>query len=184
MKMWDVNLHNKFISKLGKRKTNSQYLIGYLDKTVRPLVLIMPEISGYVKTFKVEDKINKLMLFRIEDEKLLEKYEAIWTKIEDLKNIKLTSVPAYDEKYLKSKTRTYGGKLYADFRDLNVLEDDIECESFIVISIDSLFVYDEKYYYLQVYLDNCTYKTVKKTNDKLSWWKYCWWLDIISAGLR
>ena len=57
-----------------------------------------------------------------------------------MKNIKLTSLPAYDDKYLKSKTRTYGGKLYADFRDLNVLEDDIECESFIVISIDS-FLY-------------------------------------------
>ena len=137
MKMWNVNLDNKVISKLGKRKTNSQYLIGYLDKTIRPLVLIMPKISGYVKTFKVEDKINKLMLFRIEDEKLLEKCKAIWT---NLKNIKLTSLPAYDDKYLKSKTRTYGGKLYADFRDLNVLEDDIECESFIVISIDS-FLY-------------------------------------------
>ena len=36
---------------------------------------------GYVKTFKVEDKINKLMSFRIDDEKLLEKYKAICTKI-------------------------------------------------------------------------------------------------------
>ena len=40
---------------------------------------------GYVQTFKVEDKINKLMSLRIDDEKLLEKYKAIWTKIEDLK---------------------------------------------------------------------------------------------------
>ena len=40
-------------------------------------------MSGYVKTFKVEDKINKLMSFRIDDEKLLEKYKAIWTKIKD-----------------------------------------------------------------------------------------------------
>ena len=44
---------------------------------------------------------------------------------------------------------------------LNVPEDDIECEPFIVISIDSLLVYDNKYY-LQVYLDNCAYKTVNK----------------------
>ena len=36
-------------------------------------------MSGYVKIFKVEDKINKLMSFHIDDEKLLEK--AIWTKI-------------------------------------------------------------------------------------------------------
>ena len=42
-------------------------------------------MSGYVKTLKVENKINKLMSFGIPDEKLLEKYGAIWTKIEDLK---------------------------------------------------------------------------------------------------
>ena len=40
-------------------------------------------------------------------------------------------------------------------------EDDIECESLTVISIDSLLVYYKKYY-LQVYLDNCTYKLVNK----------------------
>ena len=40
-------------------------------------------MSGYVKTFKVEDKINKLMSFCIDDEKLLEKYKAIWAKIAD-----------------------------------------------------------------------------------------------------
>ena len=31
--------------------------------------------------------------------------------------------------------RTYGDKVYTNFRSLNVLEDDIECESFTVISI-------------------------------------------------
>ena len=40
-------------------------------------------------------------------------------------------------------------------------EDDIEYESFLVISIDSLLVYNNKYY-LQVYLDNCAYKIVTK----------------------
>ena len=46
-------------------------MIGYLDKDIRPLVLIIPKMSGYVKTFKVEDEINKLMSFRIDDDKLL-----------------------------------------------------------------------------------------------------------------
>ena len=40
-------------------------------------------------------------------------------------------------------------------------EDDIECESFTVISIDSLLLYENKYC-LQVYLDNCAYKIVNK----------------------
>ena len=39
------------------------------------------------------------MCFRTDDEKLLEKYEAIWTKIEDL-NIKINVLPAYNDKYI------------------------------------------------------------------------------------
>ena len=85
IKICDVNVDNIVISKLVKTKTNSKYLIGYLDKTIRPLVLIMPKMSGYVKTFKVKEGNNKLMSFRMDNEKLLEKYKAIWIKIEDLK---------------------------------------------------------------------------------------------------
>ena len=74
IKIWDVNVDNIVISKLIKTKTNSKYLKRYLDKTIRALVLILPKMSGYIKTFKVEngdkDKINKLMSFRIYDEKL------------------------------------------------------------------------------------------------------------------
>ena len=68
-------------------------MIGYLDIFIRPLVLIMPKLNGYIKTFKVEDKKNKLMSFRIDDKKLLGKCNAIWTKIEDLKNITLNALP-------------------------------------------------------------------------------------------
>ena len=52
-------------------------MIRYLDKVVRPLVLILSKMSGYVKIFKVKDKNNKLISFLINDEKLLEKYETI-----------------------------------------------------------------------------------------------------------
>ena len=56
MKIWDVNLANIVISKLVKTKTNPEYFIGYLDKDIRPLVLIMPKMGGYVKTFKLKIK--------------------------------------------------------------------------------------------------------------------------------
>ena len=36
------------MSKLVKTNTNSEHLIGYLDKSIRPLVLIMPKMSGYL----------------------------------------------------------------------------------------------------------------------------------------
>ena len=53
----------------------------------------MLKMSGYVKTFKVRkgdtDKRNKFMSFRIDNERLLEKYKAIWNNIGDLKITKL-----------------------------------------------------------------------------------------------
>ena len=84
----------------------------------------MPKMSGYVKTFKVRDgdndKSNKLVFFRIDDKKLLEKCKAIWTEIEDLKNIELNSLPVYDDRYIQTKIITYGDKAYTNFRWLNV----------------------------------------------------------------
>ena len=163
IKIWDVNVDNIVISKLVKTKTNCKFMIGYLDKAVRPLVLILPKMSGYVKTFNVKDrdkdKINKLMSLRIDHEKLLEKYNAIWTKIEDLKNTELNALPLCHDRYMKTKIRTYSDKVQTNFPGLNLPEDDIECESFTVISIESLLVYENKY--LQVYLDNCAYKINK-----------------------
>ena len=135
-------------------------MIGYLDKAIRPLVLLIPKMSGCVTTFKAKEGNSKLMFFRIDDEKLLEKYKAIWTKIEDL-SIKLNALPVYDGRYIKTKIKPFGDKVYANFCGLIVPEDDIECKSFTVISTDSLLVYNKKCY-LQVYLDNCAYKIVNK----------------------
>ena len=75
-------------------------MIGYLDKAIRQLVLIMPKVSGYVQTLKVKDgdknKNNKLMYLPINDEKVLEKYKSIRTKIEDLKNTEFNALTFYD----------------------------------------------------------------------------------------
>ena len=38
-------------------------------------------MSGYVKKLKFEDKSNRLMFYRIDDEKILQKYKANWTKL-------------------------------------------------------------------------------------------------------
>ena len=60
--VWNVNID---ISKRIEIKTNVNYLIGYLDKVIKLLVLILPKISGYVKIFK--DKNNQSTSFRIND---------------------------------------------------------------------------------------------------------------------
>ena len=120
IKIWDANADNIVISKLVETKTNSKYLIGYLEKYIRSLVLIMPKITGYIKTFKDKDKNSKLVSFRIGNGKLLAKYKAIWTKIEDLNNIKLKALLVYDDRYIKIKLKTYGYKVYTICSGWNV----------------------------------------------------------------
>ena len=91
--MQDINVDNIVISKLVGTNTNSKYLIRYLNKFIRLLVFVLPKMRGYVKTFEVKNrhsnKNNKLMPFSIDDKKLLEKYKAIWSKIEDLSLTKI-----------------------------------------------------------------------------------------------
>ena len=155
IKIWNINVDNIVILKLVETKNNSKYLIGYLDEVIRTLMLILPKMNGYVKIFKDkgEDKNKKLPSLLIDDDKLLGKYKTIWTKTEDLQNIKLNALPVYNDRYIKTEIRRYGDKVYTNFRGLNVPEDGVECKSFTVISTDSLLNSDNKYY-LQVYLDN------------------------------
>ena len=75
IKVWDVDVDNIVISKLLKTKNNYECLIRYLDNVIRPLALILPKMSRYVKFFK--GKNNKLMSVRIDDDKLLGKYKTI-----------------------------------------------------------------------------------------------------------
>ena len=141
IKIWDVNVDNIVISKLVKTKTNSKYLIGYLDEIIRPLVLILPKMSGYVKTYKI-----------------ITYGDRVYTNFHDL-NVPEGSVECSDDRYVKTKIRMYGDKVYTNFRGLNVPEGSAECKSFTHIYIHSLLVYENKYY-LQLYWDSCAYKIV------------------------
>ena len=47
------------------------------------------------------------MSFRVYDQKLLEKYKAIWTKIEDFKNIQIDIMIVYNDRYIKTKIKTF-----------------------------------------------------------------------------
>ena len=109
IRIWNVDLDKLVISKLVKTYKSSNYFIGYLDKFIRPLVLILPKMSGYVKTFKDnsedKNKINKLMNLCIDDHKLLEKYKTIWTMIENLKSIELNALSIYDDRYIKKQKK-------------------------------------------------------------------------------
>ena len=74
--------------------------------------------------------------------------------------------------YAKNKIKEYDDKFNTISWDLHVPEIGVIGELFTVFSIDSLLLYEKKYY-LQVYLDNCAYKIVNTElidyhEDKLS----------------
>ena len=56
-------------------------MIGCLHEVMRPLILILPKMSGYVKTLKDQggnkSTYNKLMSLNTNDGKLSEKHETI-----------------------------------------------------------------------------------------------------------
>ena len=77
----------------------SEYFIGYLDddNTIKPLYIILPQMSGYIKYF---DDGRKNMPFKIENEGVYLEYNEIWNKIKKTLNIRFHSQPVYDDKYI------------------------------------------------------------------------------------
>ena len=59
-------------------------------------------MGGYVQTFRFKEGDNKLMSFRIDNQKLLEKYKAIWAKTENLNNIEINYLSVYDGRNIKT----------------------------------------------------------------------------------
>ena len=78
-----------------------KYFIGYLKaEIVKPLCIILPQMSGYIKYF---ENGSKNMSFLIKDNEVWNKYDKIWDAIKIKLNIKVHSEPVYEYKYLKTK---------------------------------------------------------------------------------
>ena len=99
-----VNVNQILISdKVEHSDTGFKHFIGYKDDDiVRPLCIILPQMSGYIKYF---DNGGKNMSFMIEDDSLLVKYSEVWNKIKKTLNTKFDSMPVYDKKYIKAKVK-------------------------------------------------------------------------------
>ena len=84
----------------------SKYFTGYLPNNdlIRPLCIILPQMSGYIKYF---NNGGKNMSFKSEDESVYPKYTEIWNKIIKSLNTIFHSQPIYDEKYIKTKVKTF-----------------------------------------------------------------------------
>ena len=90
-----------------------KYFIGYLEgQIVKPLCLILPQMSGYIKYF---ENGSKNMSFFIKDDEVWDKYNKTWDVIKDKLGIKCYSEPVYEYKYLKAKIREFDGVIKTNF---------------------------------------------------------------------
>ena len=90
-----------------------KYFIGYKEgEIVKPLCIILPQMSGYIKYF--ENK-GKNMSFMVKNDNVLDEYNEIWDKIKKKLTTIFHNMPLYDEKYLKAKVREFSGGIKTNF---------------------------------------------------------------------
>ena len=145
----DVIVDKIVVSNKIKRNNEAvKYYIGYSDKSVSPLCLILRQMSGWIKYF---ENGGKNMSFKIEDDEVYTKCNNIGNKIKKLSgNIKLSSDVIYDDQYIKTKAKTFK-MVETLFRDDIIPEEKVEFECISCINVDSVLKIDKKYY-PQVYL--------------------------------
>ena len=105
-----VNVDQIVISdKVSHSDNGFKYFIGYQEgEIVKPLYIILPQMSGYIKYF---ENGGKSMSFMVKDDNMLDKYNKIWGKIQEKLSIKFYSMAVYDEIYIKAKVREFDSKL-------------------------------------------------------------------------
>ena len=108
-------------------------------------------MSGYIKYF---DNGGKNMSFKIEDESVYLKYTEIWNKIKKSLNRRFHSQPIYDDKYVKTKAKTFSSMINTLFSGNEIPK---KRNHYIFIAAICI-----KKNYPQVYLEQCKYKIKKR----------------------
>ena len=89
------------------------------------------------------------------------KYTEIWNKIKDILNVKFHSQPIYDDKYIKTKVKTFNDMINTLFSGDEIPKERIHYICIAAICIDFVLRVD-KGNYPQVYLEQCKYKMKKR----------------------
>ena len=139
--------------------TTYKYFCGYLNNVIKPLCVILPQMSGYIKYF---DNGGKNMSFVTDDKEVYEKYDEIWNVVKGLLKLKFTASPIRDDKYILAKLKILKKKNLTTFNNNNIVP--MEKNHYIcipAIDIDSVLKIDKKAY-PQAYLEECKYKLKKR----------------------
>ena len=78
---------------------------------------------------------TKYMSFLIKNDELLKKYNKIWDKVSNFMKKGFDSEPVYKDKYLKTKMKSYEGKINTNFHHVNISKEGSLC---ICLSVTAL----------------------------------------------
>ena len=164
----DIDVSRIVISKevVYGTKNSLKYFIGCFDEDgiIRPLLLKLPQMIGYLKEFN--DKMT--MSLRVDGSKLLKKYYKIWKTIKGLLGIEFDSEPVYGDtdSYIKTKVKMYDNRVKTNFQGKKTPKGDSSYKCLSLIMLDSV-VKVRKKHYPQVFLEECKY--VKRKNKMFNY---------------
>ena len=88
-------------------------------------------------------------------------YTEIWNKIKNSLNTRFHSQPIYDEKYIKTKVKTFSSMINTLFSGNEISKERNHYIFIAAICIDSVLNVDKKNY-PQIYLEQCKYKIKRR----------------------
>ena len=110
------------------------------------------------------------MSFLADDKELLKEYTKVWEKIRDLIGKKFDAEPVHDDKYIKTKIKSYNDDIktnfYGEGNSRKVPKESCLCKCLSLISLNSVIKMG-KNYYRQTLLEECKYTLTKKKIEDL-----------------
>ena len=109
------------------------------------------------------------MSFKVNDNKLLKKYNKIWEKISNLMNIEFDREPVYgdNDKYIKTKIKTYEDRVNTNFQGKKVPKENASYKCLSLIMSNSVIRVNKKYD-PQTLLEDCKYVIRKNKMENLN----------------
>ena len=77
---------------------------------------------------------------------MFEKYNEIWIKVSNNIKKQVNGELVYNEKYLKTKSKSYKGKINTNFQNSKIAKEGCQYIFLLIILIDSVYRKDKNYY--------------------------------------
>ena len=103
-------------------------------------------------------KNSKYMDLLVNNKKVLKNILKYEIKLKVYLKKEINSEPVYDDKYIKSKMKTYNDAAYANFQYNEIPKDNEQYRCLSVILSDSILVNSKKENYSQIVLEDCNYE--------------------------